>query len=100
MWFEYHARASPKVLGSPPHHAGTRPAPRSHSPDSAATHTMIPSRSTLFIHACLTVLVGLFTAALPAPAAAALQDAIEFYHAGLDHYFVTANSDEINKLDT
>jgi len=61
---------------------------------------MIPSRSTLFIHACLTVLVGLFTAALPAPAAAALHDAIEFYHAGLDHYFVTASSDEINKLDT
>ncbi len=25
---------------------------------------------------------------------------IEFYHAGLDHYFVTANSDEIAKLDS
>jgi hypothetical protein len=43
------------------------------------------------------VLLLLFAAM---PAAAALQDAIEFYNASLDHYFVTANSDEINKLDT
>ena len=42
-------------------------------------------------------LLLLFTAL---PAAAALQDAIEFYNASLDHYFVTASSDEINKLDT
>ncbi|HSV17203.1 MAG TPA: hypothetical protein VLR71_02260 [Casimicrobiaceae bacterium] len=34
------------------------------------------------------------------PAAAALLDAVEFYNAALDHYFVTASSDEINKLDT
>ena len=30
---------------------------------------------------------------------AALLDAIEFYNAALDHYFVTASSDEITKLD-
>src|SRR5207244_2964963 len=29
-----------------------------------------------------------------------LVDAIEFYNASLDHYFVTVFSDEINKLDT
>ncbi len=32
-------------------------------------------------------------------AAAALVQAIEYYHAGLDHYFVTAGADEIAKLD-
>jgi len=46
--------------------------------------------------ACLASL--LFFAALPA--SAALVDAIEFYNASLDHYFVTINADEINKLDT
>ena len=30
----------------------------------------------------------------------ALVDAIEFYHAGFDHYFLTANGDEILALDT
>ncbi|HVO89098.1 MAG TPA: hypothetical protein VMV45_11195 [Casimicrobiaceae bacterium] len=34
------------------------------------------------------------------PAHAALLDAIEYYNAGLDHYFVTAQSDEIAKLDS
>jgi hypothetical protein len=33
-------------------------------------------------------------------ARAALADAIEFYHAAFDHYFVTTAADEINKLDT
>ena len=37
--------------------------------------------------------------ALPGWATAALVDAIEYYHAGLDHYFVTANPDEIAHLD-
>ena len=38
--------------------------------------------------------------ALPAlPAAAALVDAVEYYNAPLDHYFVTAFPDEISKLD-
>ena len=31
--------------------------------------------------------------------AAGAVDAIEFYNATLDHYFVTASSDEIGKLD-
>jgi hypothetical protein len=39
-------------------------------------------------------------AALPGTSTAALVDAVEFYHAGFDHYFVTASADEINKLDT
>jgi hypothetical protein len=34
------------------------------------------------------------------PAKATLVDAIEFYNASLDHYFVTISADEINKLDT
>jgi hypothetical protein len=34
-----------------------------------------------------------------APAAAGMVDAIEFYNGSLDHYFVTANPDEIAKLD-
>jgi hypothetical protein len=33
-------------------------------------------------------------------ARAALVDAIEYYHAQFDHYFVTANADEIAKLDS
>ena len=33
------------------------------------------------------------------PASASLTDAIEFYNASLDHYFVTISADEINKLD-
>jgi len=37
--------------------------------------------------------------AAPAPASATLLDAIEYYNAALDHYFVTASADEINKLD-
>ncbi len=37
--------------------------------------------------------------ALPGWAMAALVDAVEYYHAGFDHYFVTANADEIAKLD-
>lgn len=32
-------------------------------------------------------------------AVAAKQPAVEYYHAGLDHYFVTANWDEVTKLD-
>ncbi|MBK6805460.1 MAG: hypothetical protein IPG84_11650 [Betaproteobacteria bacterium] len=34
------------------------------------------------------------------PALAFLSEAIEFYHAGFDHYFLTANGDEILALDT
>jgi hypothetical protein len=34
------------------------------------------------------------------PAAAGMIDAVEFYNASLDHYFVTAAPDEIAKLDT
>ena len=47
--------------------------------------------------------LGLFLIALLASSAASsagLVDAIEYYNASLDHYFVTANADEINKLDT
>lgn len=33
-------------------------------------------------------------------AGAALTKAIEYYHAGFDHYFVTASADEIAKLDS
>ena len=36
----------------------------------------------------------------PAVSAASLIDAVEYYHAGLDHYFVTAAPGEIAKLDT
>jgi len=45
--------------------------------------------------------ISLLVAALPATplAAAGLVDAIEFYNASLDHYFVTAYPDEIGKLD-
>src|SRR5207249_9249881 len=35
-----------------------------------------------------------------APATAGMVDAVEFYNATLDHYFVTASPDEIAKLDT
>src|SRR3954447_15418018 len=38
--------------------------------------------------------------ALASPSMAALVDAIEFYNASLDHYFVTISPDEISKLDT
>jgi hypothetical protein len=38
--------------------------------------------------------------ALASPSMAALVDAIEFYNASLDHYFVTVSPDEISKLDT
>ncbi len=42
-----------------------------------------------------------FAAAIAcAPAAAGMIDAIEFYNASLDHYFVTAFADEISKLDS
>ena len=34
------------------------------------------------------------------PALAFLGEAVEFYHAGFDHYFLTANGDEILALDT
>lgn len=34
------------------------------------------------------------------PAAAGMVDAVEFYNASLDHYFVTANTAEIGKLDS
>ena len=34
------------------------------------------------------------------PASAGLVDAVEFYNASLDHYFVTVNPDEIAKLDS
>ncbi len=34
------------------------------------------------------------------PASAGMVDAVEFYNASLDHYFVTANTDEIGKLDS
>jgi hypothetical protein len=34
------------------------------------------------------------------PALAFLGEAVEFYHAGFDHYFLTANGDEIFALDT
>ena len=44
--------------------------------------------------------IGTILAAACGTARAALVDAIEFYNAALDHYFVTASSDEINKLDT
>jgi len=35
----------------------------------------------------------------PPPAAPPTADAIEFYHAAFDHYFITAIADEITKLD-
>jgi hypothetical protein len=40
---------------------------------------------------------GLF--GIPPPAAPATSDAIEYYHAAFDHYFITAIADEITKLD-
>ncbi|MEP7207236.1 MAG: hypothetical protein ABI920_09885 [Casimicrobiaceae bacterium] len=47
------------------------------------------------LRACLLVtLLGINGAA-----SAALVQAIEYYHAGFDHYFVTASADEIGKLD-
>ena len=36
---------------------------------------------------------------IPKPAAPATSDAIEYYHAAFDHYFITAIGDEISKLD-
>ena len=44
--------------------------------------------------------IGTILAGACGTARAALVDAIEFYYAALDHYFVTASSDEINKLGT
>jgi hypothetical protein len=44
--------------------------------------------------------VALALVAAPLSARAALLDAVEYYNAALDHYFVTASADEINKLDT
>lgn len=50
-------------------------------------------------HIAIAALVGtLFGAS--APASAGMVDAVEFYNASLDHYFVTASTDEIGKLDT
>jgi hypothetical protein len=43
--------------------------------------------------------VTLFASLPVASAAAGLVDAVEFYNATLDHYFVTAYPDEIGKLD-
>jgi hypothetical protein len=43
------------------------------------------------------VMLYRFTADLPVPPATAT--AIEYHHAGFDHYFVTADADEIAKLD-
>lgn len=37
--------------------------------------------------------------ALPAPPPPGAAAAIEYYHAGFDHYFMTASADEIGKLD-
>jgi hypothetical protein len=44
-------------------------------------------------------LVPVFALAFTAGAHGAMVDVVEFYDAGLDHYFVTANPDEIAKLD-
>src|SRR5262245_29676818 len=47
------------------------------------------------------LLAAALAASLIAPAGAAgLVDAVEFYNAALDHYFVTALPDEIGKLDS
>lgn len=46
------------------------------------------------------LIAGLVLVTMPGLALAALVDAIEYYHASLDHYFVTADANEINKLDT
>lgn len=48
------------------------------------------------VRACLLLML----LCLPGAAAAAIVDAIEYYNAGLDHYFVTASADEIGKLDS
>src|SRR5690349_76613 len=61
---------------------------------------MTLSRPTALVCSHLRALALAVLCAVPLSAAAALLDAIEFYHAQLDHYFVTANPDEINKLDT
>jgi hypothetical protein len=45
--------------------------------------------------ACVTLLI-----IAAGPAAAATQEAVEYYNATLDHYFVTALPDEIAKLDS
>ena len=52
-------------------------------------------RSSLALVALIGALMGSI-----APAAAGVADAVEFYNASLDHYFVTANTDEIGKLDS
>ena len=53
-------------------------------------------RSGAALRACMLVVL----LATHAVASAALVDAIEYYHAGLDHYFVTSIPDEIAKLDS
>ena len=42
----------------------------------------------------------LLATATVANAQASTAGAIEFYHSGFDHYFVTASADEIGKLDS
>ena len=51
-------------------------------------------KSHLLAIACLTLVM-----AAARPAGAATLDAVEYYNAALDHYFVTALADEIAKLD-
>ncbi len=46
-----------------------------------------------------TLLLAAAFAALSASARAQILDAIEYYHAGLDHFFVTASASEITALD-
>jgi len=48
---------------------------------------------------CLSLATVALVAVVTPAAAAALADAVEFYNATLDHYFVTAAADEISKLD-
>lgn len=45
------------------------------------------------------LILGVALAALATAAPAATVDAVEFYHAGLDHYFMTASNDEAAILD-
>lgn len=53
-----------------------------------------------FARRALTVLALAFVLAAPAGAMPQLVDAVEYYHQQLDHYFVTADPDEMQKLDT
>jgi hypothetical protein len=59
-----------------------------------ATH-----RLRLFHRACTAAVAALALLAVSPRAAATLVDAVEYYNAALDHYFVTASADEIAKLD-